>query len=113
MNICIFDGFIGKDAETRFLPSGMAVTEWPMAVTSGYGERRETTWLRCKKFKAEGLAQYLTKGVKITVQGELSNREYEDREGNKRMSLELVVRDVVLPMKGKEQQPVRDDNTPF
>ena len=113
MNICIFDGFIGKDAETRYLPSGMAVTEWPMAVTSGYGERRETTWLRCKKFKAEGLAQYLTKGVKITVQGELSNREFEDREGNKRMSLELVVRDVVLPMKGKEQQPQDDSESPF
>ena len=101
MNIFIADGFVGKDAETRYLPSGMAVTEWPMAVTSGYGERKATTWLRCKKFKSEGLNNYLLKGTKITVHGELTNREFEDREGNKRMSLELTVWEVVLPHKGK------------
>ena len=113
MNICIFDGFVGKDAETRFLPSGMAVTEWPRAVTSGYGERKATTWLRCKKFKSEGIGQYLTKGTKITVHGELSNREFEDREGNKRQSLELTVWEVVLPMKGKGGQPQDESEAPF
>jgi single-strand DNA-binding protein len=109
MNICIFDGYVGKDADTAYLPSGVSVTGWPLAVKSGYGDNEITTWIRCKAFKKEKLGQYLTKGTKITVHGELANREFEDRDGNKRMSLELNVRDVVLPPRDKGQS----EDAPF
>ena len=104
MNLCIFSGNLGKDPEVKKLPSGTSLLEFSLAVKQGYGEYESTFWLNCKAFKREKLAQYLSKGSRVTVSGELNNRKYQDKDGNDRWSLELRVLDLDLPPKPKHDQ---------
>ncbi|MEN3973076.1 single-stranded DNA-binding protein [Sphingomicrobium sp. XHP0235] len=73
-------GNIGKDAETRDTRSG-SVTGFNVAVRQGYGENEETIWYRCSLWGQRGdkLRQYLTKGAKVYVSGELVHDEYEGK----------------------------------
>lgn len=99
MNIFTVTGNIGKDAEVRQLNGGGSVCAFPLAFTSGYGDNQKTTWARCSIFgkRAEGkLSQYLTKGQKITVSGEISLATWQDNEGNNRTDLNLFVKDLEL-----------------
>ncbi len=88
----------GKDAEVRYTPSGDAVTQFSVALQSGYGDKQVTTWLNCNMWgkRGETIASYLTKGTRIGITGELTNREYEAKDGSKKYSLELRVSDVTL-----------------
>lgn len=104
MNLAIFSGNLGKDPEVKTLQSGTTILEFSIAVKQGYGEYESTFWLNCKAFKREKLAQYLSKGSRVVVSGELNNRKYQDKEGNDRWSLELIVRDLDLPPKPKASQ---------
>ena len=96
-------GNVVDDPELRFTPSGKAVTNFRLASTPRTKDGDQwvdgtTTWLGCSvwdKF-AENVAESLTKGTRVVVQGRLSTREYETREGEKRSSLELAV-DAVGP----------------
>lgn len=91
-------GNVGKDCEIRYSPKGDAVAQFSFALTSGYGDKAITTWLTCNLWgkRAETLAPMLTKGTKVGVTGELTNRQYQDKEGNTKYSLELRVSDVTL-----------------
>jgi len=94
MNIYSFTGRLGKDSETRFTQGGMAICSFSVAVDYGYGENKGTNWLRCSLFgkRAEGkLPQYLIKGAQVAISGELRIREYDDKDGNKRTSVEVSV----------------------
>jgi single-strand DNA-binding protein len=88
----------GKDAETRFTPSGEAVTQFSVALQSGYGDKQVTTWINCNMWgkRGETIAAYLTKGTRIGITGELTNRKYEAKDGSEKYSLELRVSDVTL-----------------
>jgi len=89
-----FTGRIGKDSETRFTPSGMAICSFSVAVDYGFGDNKGTNWLRCSLFgkRAEGqLPKYLVKGTQVAISGELRIREFDDKEGNKRTSVEVSV----------------------
>lgn len=103
MNLCVFSGNLGKDPEVKILKSGTAILEFSIAVQQGFGEHKSTFWLLCKAFKREKLAQYLSKGSRVTVSGELNNRKWQDKDGNDRWSLELMVRDLDLPPRDKGQ----------
>jgi single-strand DNA-binding protein len=90
-------GYLGRDPELRYTPSGTAVCDFSVATT----ERRRgrdaaegeeiTTWFRVSMWgrQAEVANQYLTKGKLVYVEGRLSQREWTDRDGNKRTSLEV------------------------
>ena len=94
MNIYSFTGRLGKDSETRFTQGGMAICSFSVAVDHGFGEKKGTNWLRCSLFgkRAEGkLPQYLIKGAQVAISGELRIREYDDKDGNKRTSVEVSV----------------------
>jgi single-strand DNA-binding protein len=107
VNIYSFTGRIGKDSETRFAPSGMAICSFSVAVDYGFGENKGTNWLRCSLFgkRAEGkLQQYLIKGAQVAISGELRIREYDDKEGNKRTSVEVSVDKLDLIGGRNEQQ---------
>lgn len=90
-------GHLGRDAELKFLQNGTALLKWTMAVGTGYGEKKHTTWWACTMFgqRGEKLVQMLNKGDAVHVTGEPSLREYEGRDG-KRQSLEVRVSDVTL-----------------
>jgi len=94
MNIYSFTGRLGRDSETRFTPGGMAICNFTVAVDYGFGENKGTNWLRCSLFgkRAEGqLPKYLVKGTQVAISGELRIREYDDKDGNKRTSVEVSV----------------------
>ncbi len=96
-NKIIIVGHLGRDPELRYTPSGTAVCDFSMATSERKGRRDSgegeeiTTWFRVSLWgkQAELANQYLTKGKLVYVEGRLSQREYTDRDGNKRTSLEV------------------------
>lgn len=89
-------GTLGKDAETKFTTSGKAVTNFSIATSYGTGDKEETTWTDVTLWDAEKLSQYLVKGTKVYVEGSLTNRSYEDKNGNKVYKTFVTGRDVIL-----------------
>lgn len=106
-------GHLGKDVEVKFLADGKPVGRFNLAVGTGYGERKVTSWYRCSWWgdRVQKIQQYLTKGKAIIVHGEPSIRDWTDQEGRKHTSVEVRVLDVVLLGDGKangSQQPAED-----
>ena len=109
MNAWQFTGNLGKDAETRFTSGGDAVVQFSVGVKSGYGDKATTTWARCAMWgkRGEAVAQYLTKGQLVGISGEVTLREFTDKDGVKRSSLELRVNDLTLLGKRDGEQSQR------
>ena len=91
-------GNLGRDPEMRYTPTGVPVTNFSMAVSRNwvgqYGQRQEKTiWFRVTAWRklAETASQYLTKGSKVLVVGELeAPTTYTDRDGQVRVSLDVT-----------------------
>lgn len=102
VNKVILIGNLGKDAETKFTPSGVARTTFPVATSRRWkdqqtGEwREETDWHNVLLWRQENLANYLTKGKQVYIEGRLQTRSYDDRDGNKRYMTEVVADQVLL-----------------
>lgn len=98
MNCWNFTGHCAADAETRYTKSGDTVVSFNVAVKSGFGENESTTWARCSMFGKRGTAvsSFITKGQLVGVSGEVTNREYTDKDGNKRTRLDVRVNDLTL-----------------
>lgn len=106
-NITIAGG-IGKDAVTRSTPAGEKVTGFSVAVSEGFGDKKRTLWFDVSLWGARGekLAEYLTKGSKVSVSGDLSTREHEGKTY-------LTIRaDQVTLMGGGEQREERQERKP-
>ena len=91
-NVFSFIGTVGRDAEVRYTPAGLAVLSVSVANNVGFGDKQQTLWIRVTVFgkRAEGqLATYLKKGQQVFVSGELSQSEYKANDGTQRTSLEL------------------------
>ena len=91
-NVFSFHGTIGRDAEVRYAPSGMAILNVTVANNIGFGDKQQTLWIRVALFgkRAEGsLKDYLKKGQQVFVSGELSQNEYRANDGTTKTSLEL------------------------
>ncbi len=110
VNKVILVGNLGKDAETKFTPSGVARTTFPIATSRRWkdqqtGEwREETDWHNIVLWRQENLANYLTKGKQVYVEGRLQSRSYDDKDGNKRYITEVVA-DEVLLLGGRGEAP--------
>ena len=98
MNNWNFTGNLGRDAELRHTAAGDTVASFSVGVKSGYGEKASTTWARCSLFgkRADALTPYLVKGQLVGVTGEVSLREWEGNDGQKRTALEVRVQDLTL-----------------
>lgn len=98
MNIWSFTGNLGGDADQRHTAGGDSVVSFSVGVKSGFGDKASTTWARCSMFgkRGESVLPYLLKGQLVGVSGEVNNREWQDKEGQKRMSLEVRVNDLTL-----------------
>ena len=101
VNKAILVGHLGKDAETRFTQSGVAVTKFSVATSRRWkdqsGEfKEETDWHNVVVWRQENLANYLTKGKQVYIEGRLQTRSYEDQDGVKRYVTEIVADDVLL-----------------
>lgn len=96
-------GNLTSDPELRFTPSGAAVANFTVASTPRTFDKQanewrdgETLFLGCAVWReaAEHVAESLTKGMRVVVQGNLKARSYDDRDGNKRTVHELDVLEV-------------------
>jgi len=141
VNKVILVGNLGRDAELRYTPGGAAVATINMATTEVWndkgGQRQEKTeWHRVVLWgkSAESLAEYLTKGKQIYVEGRLQTRQWDDKDGNKRYTTEIRGDRIVLLGGGGRgqsvdrgadpgpsqsagpdigEQPLTDDDIPF
>jgi single-strand DNA-binding protein len=106
VNKAILIGNLGSDPQLRHTPSGMAVANFNIATTEQWtsktGERNERTeWHRivCWGRLAEICNEYLTKGRQVYIEGRIQTREWEDRDGKKRTTTEIVAQ--TLQMLGR------------
>lgn len=97
VNKVILIGNLGADPETRYLPSGDAVTNIRIATTENWkdksGDKQEhTEWHRISFFGrlAEVAGEYLKKGSPVYVEGRIRTRKWQDKEGQDRYSTEIV-----------------------
>ncbi len=102
VNKVILLGNLGKDAETRFTPQGTPVSSFSVATTRRWKDQQtgdwkeETNWTNVVLWRQENVAQYLTKGRQVYVEGRLHTRSYDDKDGNKRYATEVVADEVIL-----------------
>ncbi len=102
VNKVILIGHLGKDAETRFTPSGVSVTKFSVATNRRWKDQQtgdwkeETDWTNVVLWRQENLANYLTRGKQVFVEGRLQTRSYEDKDGKKVWATEVVADDVIL-----------------
>jgi len=98
VNKVILVGNLGKDPETRYMPSGSAVTNLRIATTEAWkdkqtGDQQERTeWHSVAMFGrlAEIAAEYLRKGSQVYIEGKLRTRKWQDKEGKDRYTTEIV-----------------------
>jgi len=99
LNKAMVIGYLGADPDTRYMPSGEAVTTISVATTARWkdktsGEQKERTeWHRCVAFgkRAETMAEFLRKGAQVYVEGELQTRKWTDKDDVERYSTEIRV----------------------
>ena len=98
INKVILIGNLGSDPEVRYTPSGAAVANFSIATSEEWkdkdsGEKRERTeWHRIVAWRTLGeiCGEYLSKGRQVYIEGKLQTRSWEDRDGNKRYTTEIV-----------------------
>jgi len=141
INKVILIGHLGADPETRYMPSGGAVTNLRLATTESWkdkntGDQQERTeWHNVAMFGrlAEIAAEYLRKGSQVYIEGRIRTRKWQDKEGNDRWTTEIVANEMQMlggrpgsgaPARSADEAPARpvaaaaapndfDDDIPF
>src|SRR4030067_69938 len=103
LNKIMVIGNLGRDPEMRYTPSGRPVTTFSVATSRTWntsdGEKRvETEWFNVVAWSslAEICKQYLTKGQQVYIEGRLQTRHWDDQEGNKHTSVEIVANEMII-----------------
>jgi len=113
MNVFTFSGNLGRDAERRYTAGGDSVVSFSVAVKSGFGDKAVTSWIKCNLLgkRGESVMPYLKKGQLVGVSGEFSAREWQDKEGQTKISNEVRVNDVQL-LGGRPQEQATETAKP-
>ncbi len=133
INKAILIGNLGADPEVRYTQSGAAVANFNIATTESWvkdGNKEERTeWHRIVAFGKLGevCGEYLSKGSKVYIEGRIQTRQWDDKDGNKRYTTEIVAREMKM-LSPKNQggqggnysqeeppiaEPVMGDDVPF
>lgn len=102
INKVILIGRLGSDPEVRYTPSGVAVANFSIATSEEWtdkdsGEKKERTeWHRIVAWRRLGeiCGEYLSKGRQVYVEGRLQTRSWDDKDGNKKYTTEIVASDI-------------------
>ena len=138
LNKAILIGNLGRDPEVRYTPNGVAVANFSIATSETWtnkdGEKEtRTEWHRVVAFGRLGeiCGEYLAKGKQIYIEGRIQTKDWEDRDGNKRTTTEIVASQMIMlgsrdsgdaykpegsTGKGIQDSPVQapeDDDIPF
>ena len=103
LNKAILIGNLGKDPELRYTPSGVAMATFSIATSETWtgkdGEKEtRTEWHRIVAFRklAEICGEYLSKGKQVYIEGRIQTREWEDKDGNKRYTTEILANQMLM-----------------
>jgi single-strand DNA-binding protein len=103
MNSISIAGVLGKDPELKQVGQDQVLS---FTVADSQGKEKPTLWWNCQMWgkRATTLQQYMAKGQKVTVSGNVQMREYTDKNGDKKTAMDVRVNDVALQGSGGEQQ---------
>lgn len=120
MNRVNLIGRITNKPELRYTTNGIAFTRFNLAINQGYGDNKKTDFIPIIVWKkqAENVCNYLDKGSLIAVEGRIQTGVYEDKEGNKKTTFDVVAESVEFLESKKDGQAksselVKEDNDPF
>ena len=115
LNKIMIIGRLGRDPEMRYTPSGRPVTSFSVATSRSWstseGERRvETEWFNVVAWGnlAEICKQHLAKGQQVYIEGRLQTRSWDDAEGNKHTSVEIVANEMIMLSERREAEGASD-----
>jgi len=118
INKVILIGHLGKDPELKNTASGIAVCNFTLATSEKFKDKTgemqsRTTWHNIVAWdkQAEIIKEYVKKGSKLFIEGKISNRSYEDKEGIKRYVSEVVVNNFKF-LDAKNDKPKVEDDKP-
>jgi single-strand DNA-binding protein len=119
INKAIIVGRLGKDPEMRYMPDGTAVANFSVATSEDWkdkatGEKKERTeWHRIVAFRKLGeiCGEYLAKGKLVYIEGRIQTRAWDDKDGNKRYTTEIVASD--MQMLGSKDEGVKKGSGEF
>ncbi len=119
VNKVILIGYLGADPEIRYTADGTAVTTFRIATsrqwTNKNGERvDQTEWHRIVAWRRLGeiCAQYLSKGKQVYIEGRLQTRSWEDRDGNRRWTTEIIAENMQMLGKAGDVMDVPESAAP-
>lgn len=111
VNRVILVGNLGKDPELKRLESGTAVTKFSLATSDSYKDKEgnridQTEWHNIVLWRglAEVAEKYLKKGNQVYIEGKIKSRSWEDKEGNKRYTTEIIGDNMTMLGKRREQE---------
>ncbi len=127
LNKVMIIGNLGREPEMRYTPSGRPVTTFSVATSRTWntseGEKHvETEWFNVVAWSnlAEICKQYLTKGQQVYIEGRLQTRHWDDQEGNKHTSVEIVANEMIIlgerreaSETGAEAESMEEEEFPF
>lgn len=128
MNKVQLIGRLTKDPELRYSKNNIAVANYSIAVNDGYGEKQQTQFINISTWGKSGefVSKYFKKGQSIGIVGRLNSNNYEDKNGNKRYSLEVITEDIEFVGNKKQEEVqfvdeynleneeiINDDELPF
>ncbi len=127
LNKVMIIGNLGREPEMRYTPSGRPVTTFSVATSRTWntseGEKHvETEWFNVVAWSnlAEICKQYLTKGQQVYIEGRLQTRHWEDQEGIKHTSVEIVANEMIILGErresgeaGSEPESMEEEEYPF
>jgi len=102
VNKVILIGNLGRDAETAFTASQVAVVKFSVATSRRWKDqatgdwKEETNWSNIVFWRGENVAPYLLKGTQVYIEGRLQTRSYDDKDGKKVWATDVVADEVIL-----------------
>ena len=102
-NLVVLSGRLTADPELKTTPNGVSVCGFDIAVDSGYGEKKQTNFIKIITWRstAEFVSKYFNKGSMIGIEGSIQTRKYQDKDGNNRTAFEVVAKNVQF-LEGKK-----------
>jgi single-strand DNA-binding protein len=120
LNKAILIGNLGRDPEVRYTPSGLAVANFSIATsetwTNKEGEKEtRTEWHRIVAFGKLGeiCGEYLSKGKQVYIEGRIQTRDWEDKDGVKRYTTEIVASQMLMLGSRDAGEPLRTEGSTF
>lgn len=108
LNLVVIMGRLTSQPELKTTQNGVSVSPFTVAVNRQYGEQ-QTDFIPCVAWRntAEFITKYFGKGQSIVIQGSLQQRDFEDKQGNKRTAYEVVVS--TADFCGKKENPLKQE----